>query len=750
MTSSQSGHDHSLAIRQEIQRFESVHPSIYAIYDLIDLISDTHIAKQIREHVVAIEDSFVNSHEWTLARDVPELHLGIIGSSDCGKSALVHRYLTGSFMHEESPEGGRFKKEVFINDQSHLLLIRDEGGVPESQFSTWIDALLLVFSLENEESFSIVCSFYNRMCSFRNMADVPKILVGVQDSINDSNPRVVKDMRPRKLACDLRCPYYETCAIYGLNVDRVFQDVCQKIIQNTSMKNIRCNGQQIEGDSKYLAPTMPKCVQVLAKEVENTNFFKPNHFQQNFKISQRNGDILKIKRSDRSGLLSHQNLQVPEKEDDLRSFQENNLPNEPAAINDSFHNVQNQHGELRSSILTPTTIRKFRRKSNIFTPSKKEKYNMGEMGIGREIPVKQGYLFKRSSKSLKEWKKKYVTLLEDGRLTYHSSLHDYMVDTNGKEILLQYVTVKVPGKTPKGSKLSNTQEDSFEFSIISLENKTWHFEATSAEERDSWITAIEQQILSSLQNSDGDKRNETDAFKIHCIKNKVSGNDACVDCGAPNPDWASLNLGVLVCIECSGIHRNLGSHISKVRSLDLDDWSAGQLGVMLALGNDIANSIWEYCINGKQKPTSDSLREEKEQWIRWKYEDKAFLPPINPNISMGKLLIDSVCRGDMRAFTLCLTRCSYEDINMSVSAEDLRTPLHLACATGNLAMAQLLIWHKANPQNLDREGRTCMSYVRALERSLDNSTDSVEMQKLLQVLEQASLSGIEDTDTSQY
>lgn len=51
---------------------------------------------------------------------------------------------------------------------------------------------------------------------------------------------------------------------------------------------------------------------------------------------------------------------------------------------------------------------------------------MGEMGVGREIPVKQGYLFKRSSKSLKEWKKKYVTLLEDGRLTYHSSLHVIM------------------------------------------------------------------------------------------------------------------------------------------------------------------------------------------------------------------------------------------------------------------------------------------------------------------------------------
>lgn len=48
--------------------------------------------------------------------------------------------------------------------------------------------------------------------------------VKISDSINDSNPRVIKDVRPRKLALDLRCSYYETCAIYGLNVERVFQD----------------------------------------------------------------------------------------------------------------------------------------------------------------------------------------------------------------------------------------------------------------------------------------------------------------------------------------------------------------------------------------------------------------------------------------------------------------------------------------------------------------------------------------------
>lgn len=83
--------------------------------------------------VCLFSDSFVNSQEWTISRSVPDLRLGIVGSLNSGKSALVHRYLTGSYMQEESPEGGRFKKEVFIDGQSYLLLIRDEGGAPEMQ-----------------------------------------------------------------------------------------------------------------------------------------------------------------------------------------------------------------------------------------------------------------------------------------------------------------------------------------------------------------------------------------------------------------------------------------------------------------------------------------------------------------------------------------------------------------------------------------------------------------------------------------
>lgn len=77
---------------------------------------------------------------------------------------------------------------------------------------------------------------------------------------------------------------------------------------------------------------------------------------------------------------------------------------------------------------------------------------------------------------------------------------------------------------------------------------------------------------------------------------------------AADPTWASLNLGALICIECSGIHRNLGTHLSRVRSLDLDDWPGELTQVLGAIGNHMANSIWESCTQGRTKPTPNATR----------------------------------------------------------------------------------------------------------------------------------------------
>ncbi|KAL4360282.1 hypothetical protein AHAS_Ahas08G0161800 [Arachis hypogaea] len=92
------------------------------------------------------------------------------------------------------------------------------------------------------------------------------------------------------------------------------------------------------------------------------------------------------------------------------------------------------------------------------------------------------------------------------------------------------------------------------------------------------------------------------------VLRRVNGNDKCADCGKSEPDWVSLNLGILVCIECSGVHRNLGVHISKVRSLTLDVkvWDSSVLSMFQSLGNLFANSVWEELLHSKTS-TDDTL-----------------------------------------------------------------------------------------------------------------------------------------------
>ncbi|KFM58698.1 Centaurin-gamma-1A, partial [Stegodyphus mimosarum] len=713
---------------------------------------------------------------------------GIVGSLSSGKSALVHRYLTGSYMQDESPEGGRFKKEVVIEGQSYLLLIRDEGGPPEIQFSCWVDAVIYVFSLENEASFNAIYNYYTKMSHYRSPGDVPLILVGTQDAISESNPRVIDDSRARKLANDLkRCSYYETCATYGLNVERVFQDACQKIVQqkmagissrpSTPSHPVRCNSYVSNSSSAVSAANNGYHSATNAGNSTLTVVTaSPSHLSHTT-VNQTSKDRVD------SNVVS---VREPKEK-------ERNLGIE--VLVSSTIAPPKECKDLPTPCSTPTTSRKTRRRSNLFPPLKKgeddKKNKNGEVGSGRVIPLRQGYLYKRSCKALnKEWKKKYVTLTSDGRLTYHPSLHDYMDDVHGKEIPLMHTTVKIPGQKPRGSRTqgasssasshqvselasdisnlsiaggvlngSETQlipavpstnpllsrldtpivkkrhrrmkstglrnmdalddSDDHEFIIVSLDNKQWHFEASSSDDREAWITAIEQQILTSLQGNEscktksGRTTSTVDPASIQAIKNSIPGNSHCVDCDAPNPDWASLNIGALMCIECSGIHRNLGSHISRVRSLDLDEWLPEHVSVMLSLGNTIANSIWEGNTRGRAKPTPNSSREEKERWIRAKYEFKEFLTPISSSTPVGQQLIDVVCKSDIKAVALVLAHTSSpEQVNTTVSPRDQRTALHLAAALGNLPITQLLIWNNANLKAVDSDGRTAVTYAK--------------------------------------
>jgi Arf-GAP/GTPase/ANK repeat/PH domain-containing protein 1/3 len=256
--------------------------------------------------------------------------------------------------------------------------------------------------------------------------------------------------------------------------------------------------------------------------------------------------------------------------------------------------------------------------------------------------------------------------------------------------------------------------------IVSLDNKQWNFEAASNEEREEWVQAIEAQILSSLQSNEPNKLKSknggftVDSVTIQTLKN-VPGNTQCVDCDAPNPVWASLNHGALICIECSGIHRNLGTHLSRVRSLELDDWSNELIQVMTSIGNKMINSIYESNFQKypKSKPNPNTQREEKEKWIRAKYEAKQFLANLpNKEITVGKQLLEAVSRQDIPNVILCLAHSRPDDVNSCVSQLDRRTSLHIAASQSSLVILQLLIWYGADVEATDNQGRNALAYAR--------------------------------------
>ncbi|MCL7042890.1 hypothetical protein MKW94_018059 [Papaver nudicaule] len=104
-------------------------------------------------------------------------------------------------------------------------------------------------------------------------------------------------------------------------------------------------------------------------------------------------------------------------------------------------------------------------------------------------------------------------------------------------------------------------------------------------------------------------------------------NAICADCGSPDPKWVSLSLGVFICIKCSGVHRSLGVHISKVLSVKLDEWSDEQVDSLIDLGgNAAANLKYEALLpDNVRKPKPDSSIEERADFIRKKYEQQQFL-----------------------------------------------------------------------------------------------------------------------------
>uniref|UniRef100_A0A6I8PCU0 Arf-GAP with coiled-coil, ANK repeat and PH domain-containing protein n=1 Tax=Ornithorhynchus anatinus TaxID=9258 RepID=A0A6I8PCU0_ORNAN len=253
--------------------------------------------------------------------------------------------------------------------------------------------------------------------------------------------------------------------------------------------------------------------------------------------------------------------------------------------------------------------------------------------------VMEGYLFKRASNAFKTWNRRWFSI-QNNQLVYQKKFKD-----NPTVVVedLRLCTVKH----------CEDIERRFCFEVVSP-TKSCMLQADSEKLRQAWIKAVQTSIATAYREK-GDEAEKLDKksspstgslesgseSKEKLLKGEsalqrvqsIAGNGNCCDCGLADPRWASINLGITLCIECSGIHRSLGVHFSKVRSLTLDTWEPELLKLMCELGNDVINRVYEAKVEkmGIKKP-QPGQRQEKEAYIRAKYVERKFVDKTSTSL----------------------------------------------------------------------------------------------------------------------
>ncbi|KAK9052640.1 hypothetical protein SSX86_029270 [Deinandra increscens subsp. villosa] len=429
--------------------------------------------------------------------------------------------------------------------------------------------------------------------------------------------------------------------------------------------------------------------------------------------------------------------------------------------------------------------------------------------------IKQGYLLKRSSSLRADWKRRFFVLDSRGNLYYHRVLANKPVGTQSANSLTstdQQSRMFGRFRSRHNRAVSNDDENlechtvDLRTSIIKADAedselrlcfriispmKTYTLQAENEGDRIDWMNKITG-VIASLLNSHlkhthfyrgnlgstlesvgeefdasqadnmgsvPDSMNNNPEDRVSSILLEIPGNDLCAECSAPEPDWASLNLGILMCIECSGVHRNLGVHISKVRSINLDVkvWEPSVMELFQNLGNTYCNSIWENLLQNNsedgsntiavKKPSPRDAFQQREKYIIAKYVEKRLIPRQETTITTpyATRIWEAVNSNNIREVYRLIATSNTHIVNTTydevagadlfhehdsskgsksagktdpLSCKKMKDPskpgsclqgctlLHLACNLGYQVMLELLLQFGADINRSDYHGRT--------------------------------------------
>ncbi|GAB0188329.1 arf-GAP with Rho-GAP domain, ANK repeat and PH domain-containing protein 2 [Grus japonensis] len=283
-------------------------------------------------------------------------------------------------------------------------------------------------------------------------------------------------------------------------------------------------------------------------------------------------------------------------------------------------------------------------------------------------PEKSGYL------ELKGYKAKIFILLQGNTVWICKNEQDFKTGFGITLIPMNVANVKQVDRTAKQS-----------FEIITP-YKSFSFTAESEREKQDWIEALQQSIAETLSDYE--------------VAEKIwfnESNRSCADCKAPSPDWASINLCVVICKKCAGQHRSLGPRDSKVRSLKMDAsiWSNELIELFIIIGNKRANSFWAGNLPLDEELHMDAPAEKRIAFITQKYKEGKFRKapfPYKTKEQLNKALCAAVVKPDVLETLMLLF--SGADAMCATGDPVYSTPYLLAKKAGQRLQMEFLYHNK--------------------------------------------------------